>query len=246
MKRFLLLTIIMVTGLLLWSSAVYATAIVHEPGWNSFSQVSDTVTGVPGNYTYAYTVHNTSVFYDENGDENEGGDGPLIIDWELPWFGDANISNILSPDGWYWTIETIGTANASTGWDGTAAWQDLTDPWYQGSTSPFTTVTEVLHWYTTEYGGDDGFSWGKAIFPYNELDGFGFTSNYTATDSPYQASWVILPVQTGDPAFPLGGLPASPGALGQTGGGVVPEPGTILLLMTGLLALAGVTRFTRE
>lgn len=54
----------------------------------------------------------------------------------------------MSPSGWNYSIETIGVANSSTGWEGVASWQTSGDPFFAGAGSPFTTVTEVLHWYS--------------------------------------------------------------------------------------------------
>jgi len=209
-------------------------------GWTRNSQVTDAVSdNLNGTWTYNYTVHNTSA--------NDGGPDfqPFIVDWELPWFSDAGISSILSPAGWAHAIEDVGVANPTTGWGGVANWQDPADPWYAGASSPFTTVTQVLHWYRCGGNQPSAFvaaalvvgdgcseSFGDAIAPDDDLSGFSFVADYDETAAPYQASWQFQPPRTGDPAFPLGGgIPNSPMA------SAVPEPGVLGLLGLGLLLL---------
>ena len=196
------------------------------------SQVTDIVTyNGNGTWNYQFTVFNNSL--DPCGGECGGNEGAfVIVDWELPYFADANLSNISSPTGWGYAIETIGVANLSTGWDGVAAWQNPTDPWYQGPASPYTTGTEVLHWYIPTYIESVDLTY--AIFAGSNLTGFGFDSSYGPTSSPYQASWHVLPIQTGDPAFPGAGIPNSPSVQSPS---VVPEPSSIALLMIGALGL---------
>ncbi len=207
-------------------------------GWTRNSLVSDVVAdNGNGTWTYNYTVHNTSLQDDGNDFE------PFIVDWELPWFSDAGITSIMSPAGWAHAIEDVGTPNPFTGWGGVANWQDPADPWYAGAGSPFTTVSQVLHWYwcggseSVAFGaavvvdGCDG-SFGESIAPGNELSGFSFIADFDETAAPYQASWQFLPPRTGDPAFPLGGgIPNSPLV------GAVPEPAVLGLLGLGLLLL---------
>jgi hypothetical protein len=215
-----------------------ASAGAAAGGWTRSSQVTDMVTDNGGTWTYNYTVHNTSV-------EEPGGLDfePFIVDWELPWFSDAGITSILSPAGWAHAIEDVGLANPSTGWGGVANWQDPGDPWYAGASSPFTTATQVLHWYRC--GGEQpaarlaavavedgcGENSGASIAPGGELSGFSFIADYDETAAPYQASWQFQPPRTGDPAFPLGGIPNSPMV------SAVPEPGVVGLLGLGLLLL---------
>lgn len=213
-----------------------------EAGWTRSSTVTDSVVdNGGGSWTYRYQVNNTSL---QNGGPDQR---PLIVDWELPWFGDAGITNIVSPTNWAYSIETIGTANSATGWEGVAAWQTPGDPFYAGASSPFTTVTQVLHWYNTCWTNSRQDSVAgiqalaiaaceqflqDAIAPDGSLGGFGFDAIFAATAAPYQASWAFLPVRTGDPAFPLGGIPNSPGVRGQP----APEPGMLALLGAGMLA----------
>lgn len=236
-------------------SAGSVQAGVNEGGpWTQTSSVTDIVTDNGGGiWTYDYTVTNTSepFFGQPLPPEIPIVEGlPVIIDWELPWFADAGISNILSPIGWDFAIETIGVANPLTGWEGIASWQDPLDPWYAGADSPFTDVTEVLHWYSLCGASlPPGFpsdqipcSPDDVIFPGNSLSDFSFDAIFDETAAPYQASWAFLPVRTGDPAFPLGGgLPASPLTLGTTTGSV-PEPSTLWLAGAGLLAGFAATR----
>lgn len=218
-----------------------ASAGVGEVPWTRASSVIGDVTdNNDGTWTYDYTVSNDSV---EDFAYGEYGGIPIIVDWELPWFDDAGIdtSTIFSPTGWTWAIETVGVSNAFTGWEGEASWQDPNDPFYFGDDSPFTDVTQVLHWYIegqcgpeTQFEPFECNDFNQGIFPGNTLDGFGFTAAYSETDAPYQASWHLLPIQSGDPAFPLIG-PASPKALGITN--QVSEPGIIGLLGIGVLGM---------
>jgi hypothetical protein len=63
------------------------------------------------------------------------------------------------------------------------------------------------------------------------------------TGAPYQASWASwasLPVRTGDPLLPLGGIPNSP-ALNRA----IPEPGVLGLLVAALAACCAVARRRR-
>ena len=205
-------------------------------GWTRSSTVTDVVTNNGnGTWTYGYTVNNTSQFTAQGLEPNQ----PFLVDWELPWFGDAgiNTASIISPNGWAFNIETIGIANASTGWEGIASWQDPLDPFFAGAGSPFTTVTQVLHWYSECFlfrGDREGCFGGSAngILAPGSLSGFSFVAAFDETAAPYQASWAVLPVLSGDPAFPLGGIPNSPRVQVQG----VPEPSLLGLLGIGLVA----------
>lgn len=215
------------TGALLAMGAISApeAATVDPFFCDRCSHVTDIVVdNNDGTWTYNFTVWNDTTSY--------GGD-QRIRDWELPYFSDAGISavTITAPGygGWAWTIETIGIENLATGWTGTAAWQMPGDPFYAGVGSPFTTATQVLHWYTNNFAA--------AIAPQDSLGGFGFVAKFGPTAAPYQASWIDLPVRTGDPQFPGAGLPNSPSVRGTS----VPEPATATLLAFGLLILARVT-----
>ena len=214
-----------------------AEAGVSAGGFTRSSTVTDIVANNGnGTWTYNYTVNNTSQFTAQGLERT-----PLLVDWELPWFGDAgiDIASIISPNGWAVAIETIGVANAATGWEGIASWQDPSDPFFAGAGSPFTTVTQVLHWYSECFlfrGDREGCFGGSAngILAPGSLSGFSFVAAFDETDAPYQASWAVLPVRTGDPAFPLGGIPNSPRVQGLVQG--VPEPGLLGLLGIGLVA----------
>ena len=229
-SKHLLSKSIVALGMVLTSVAFQSAHANGHAGWTRSSTVDSQVTNNNnGTWTYNYVLNNTSL-------NNGGPDAqPLAIDWELPWFGDAGIdvSSILSPNGWAVNIETIGVANSSTGWEGIASWQDPSDAFYAGPASPFTTVTQVLHWYTRfdNCGGEcGGVGGGLGVFPGGSLAGFSFIASFAQTDAPYQASWAFLPVRSGDPAFPLGGIPNSP----LVGVSAVPEPETYAMMLAGL------------
>lgn len=209
------------------------------------SHVTDSVTDLGGGlFEYEYRVHNDNA----RGGGEDGYGGLAIVDWELPYFADSGITDIDSPSFWHYEIETVGVANPLTGWDGEASWQDPLDPFYEGPTSPFTTGTEVLHWFSVCWAGEgaagsvqrDIFNSGceqpgdsiDAIFPGGSLDGFSFVAAFDTTPAPYQASWEDFLIRTGDPAFPLGaGVPASPSVTG------VPETSTLALGLIGAVGL---------
>lgn len=226
-------------GTVLASSLAFAPAAhaATVAGWVRLSQVTDSVTdNLDGTWTYEFTVHNDSRGWDYLIDD--GADlvetEPYIIDWELPYFSDSGITSVQSPDGWEWSIEDIGTPDGL--WGGVADWQDPADPFYFGATSPFTTGTQVLHWYTSSDSVP-----GTMIEIGESLGGFSFVASYGPGSAPYQASWFQLPVRTGDPAFPFGGVPASPMARGP----VVPLPTSAAIGLAGL-GLGAVLRLLRR
>jgi len=214
------------------------------------SHVEDSVVdNGDGTFTYFYEVFNDSEPAVIEPSETGGLFGPnleeiepqpdvefIIRDWELPYFSDSgiDISQIDSPDGWSVSIETIGVENAATGWEGVANWQDPDDPFYFGDTSPFSHHTQVIHWYMNDI--EDVIDPAFGIYPLNSRSGFSLVASYDQTDAPYQASWFELPVQTGDPAFPFGGVPGSPMATR-----IIPEPTSMALLGLGAIGLVGRT-----
>jgi hypothetical protein len=220
------------------------------PQWTRSSKVETAVSdNGNGTFTYEYTVFNTSMDVSfiptANGNGELFPNEPVIVDWELPYFDDAgfDLSDVLSPAGWAANIETVGVANTDTGWAGTASWQDPSDPFYFGEDSPFTTATQVLHWYSecwvsfglngigsaspAAVGCEDPLQ--DAIGAGDTLSDFSLTAIFDETDAPYQASWELREVQSGDPPFPMG-LVASPKALGIT---AAPAPATLALLLLG-------------
>lgn len=223
-----------------------------------------------GDWVYRYRVCNTTDPYYAGLGNN------VIVDWELPWFDDGRITDIVTPFGWNWSIEEVGVQNFATGWgtedtdgdgdvdsdDAVPAWSLDGDPWKDifdlaydvagGGTNPFTNVEKVLHFYTEAFQAQTFAAVVEEreecglIFEGENCAGFGFTSPYDAGDAPYQASWQFLPVRTGDPLFPLG----------QTGGGIpnspsvrqaaIPEPATSALIGAGLLSVAALRRRRRK
>lgn len=203
--------------------------------------LSDTFASGPS-FSYNFTVCNLSDGGFFGGDEQRFADA--IRDWELPWDPNAGVENIRTPDGWSWQIETVNEPNDLTGWNGVIEWQDPNDPFYDDR---YADHTQVLHFYT----GCGGFevaarsqitsnddapnclnlrnAW---IFPNGDsLDGFGFDAPVGPTDAPYQASWVELPVNTGDPDNPGAGVPSNFFAATP-----IPEPSGLALMSLALLA----------
>ena len=150
-----------------------AAIIVPENTWVRASSVTDDVTdNGDGTWLYEFTVHNDSRPATNVDPMEDWVDGrPVIYDWELPYFPDAEISDVMSPDYWAAVVETIGSPNGGTGWQGVASWQDPSDPFYAGPTSPFTTADKVLHWYNNGFGEVP-----NLIEPGEWLSGFEFTS----------------------------------------------------------------------
>lgn len=264
MKRTLHVSVAALFGALGLSATAFATPSPSDcpsQGGSQTSAVPSTVTDIGGgNFLYEFLVCNTSE--QQFDPQSERPIQNVIRDWELPFFGttldgtDASkITNVTVPEGWNFGIEEIGVVNEATGWDGVAAWQEDGDPWkdfFDGlfgsaANNPYNDVTHVLHFYTgfCEGGFEGGCFGGNFIFEGNSLGDFAFESPFGSFNAPYQASWLELPVRTGDPDFPLAGptndiietaCAATNDNCGRTT--TVPEPGSLMLLGAGLGALA--------
>ncbi len=139
-----------------------------------------------GSWSYQYTVS-----YD-----GFGSDGDALVSFDIPYFSDAGITAVTAPAGWSWSFESVGAPDGTSGWGGTALWQDPADPNFQGAASPFTTGGQVLHWYAA--AGGIGLGGG--------LGGFGYEASYPGTKAPHQLEFSTLfggdLLVTGDPLIP--------------------------------------------
>jgi len=231
--RFLVVTSFVAVGMTL---SAPASALVGFSNITA-SHVVDAATDLGnGTWRYDYTVYNDATCVGFCLD-TVGGlpiNVPDVVSWDLPWANDASIplASITSPTGWAYSIETVGVANAATGWGGVAQWQDPADPNYQGAGSGFNSLTQVLHWYDASgtHPVLDADSAGPSF-----LAGFGFTSVYGPTYAPYQAAYVgtLSALSTGDPVFPNAPSVAP-----------VPEPSAWVLLLLGL-GMVGLVRVRR-
>lgn len=191
--------------------------------------LSNTFNNGDGTFSYNFTVCNTS-------STTEYG-GPFIVDWEVPYDPSVGIilESITSPEGWSYAIETIGSPNAATGWNGIAAWQIPNNPDdplnMYGAFPAFRSHTQVLHWFTcqeTSGGCND-------IDPGDSLPDFGFLAPIGPVAGPYQASWADREIRAGDPDLPGGfGIPFRTTS--------VPEPSGLALFALGLGAFMAARR----
>lgn len=171
-----------------------------------------------GKYLYQFRVCNTAPEFESS---------LSIRDWEIAWFGAADmgvdLNTLRLPEGWGGEIESKGTTNEGTGWEGVIQWQQAGDPFkiffdnFYGANNPFNDHDDVLHFFTGEFVETDGIleysASGDEIDPGREQDGFSFISIYDSNNAPYQTSWVTVPVNTGDPQNPTppaGAFPNSP------------------------------------
>jgi hypothetical protein len=234
-------------SLVLCSMGAMATRVSHVE--------SNTVNNGDGSYTYNFTVFNDSHPFTGAGcgEANRLGTAAVIdpndcllhriTEWSMPYFSDSAISNFQSPTtlfsnepipSWAVGIETIGVANNVTGYTGeTPTWQIPGDPFYFGATSPFSSATQILRWYTIDICGDGCF---RLLGPGESLSGFSFDSTFAATAAPYDAGWRDEMLRSGDPDFPVGAIPNSPSVNAPDNG--VPTPAPFVLLGLGLVVAA--------
>lgn len=217
-----------------------------QTGQPQTSQVLSNTQALGNNlFSYNFTVCNTSGGYDSI--EMIMTEGQLIRDWELPLIpGLINPNSIVAPANWAVSIETIGVANGSTGWEGVAEWRN------QNQWNAFDNITQVIHWYTGECFRGEFCSNGSPIQPgdqYGLLDPmtnaglrFGFDASTGPGAAPYQASWIDFPPRTGDPDDPVQNLLPIGTPINN-----VPEPNGLALFAIALGALmAGRRRRTTQ
>lgn len=211
------------------SQSAVAVTVNLCPGQTTGPERSSVVPSfvIPGSpNTYVFGVCNTSA------SGSEGQTEFLLRDWELPYDAAGGIANLTAPMGWGAAIETIGSPNNFTGWDGvTPTWFNPTDPFYDPR---YLGLTQVIHFYTCgNQSCQDATAFGAPLFPGEGLAGFSFTSPFGLTNAPYQASWIEFLARSGDPAFPNPGGPNTPGLLAVN----MPEPGSLALFAVALGAL---------
>lgn len=172
------------------------------------TSVSTVMTQQNNEWSYLYTVTNTTTCFGSSTCVGTllglpfSGYWTNVTHFYLPYFSDAGITNILSPNGWQYQIDQQDLFNLGQG-------------------------AATLHWFTNDtYQG---------IEMGNQLNGFGFTADYSAAKAPYQTVLRNSMNFIGDPP-----IPASPSAIaaGLPLIATVPLPSTILLLATGLTGLA--------
>lgn len=236
------------------SQAAVTSACPGQTDQERTSVVLDSAVDNGGSYSYSYTVCNTSTSdYDPVS---------LLRDWELPFDGvgqddgfgsnqeilvnNASITNIVTPEGWTWSIEKRDVPNFDTGWDGIIDWQDAasvppgSEFYFDGQ---FLDHEYVLHFYTIAFEFQEViFQSGFEIDEGDFLMGFGFDSPIGPGAAPYQASWLNALPRTGDPQFPLaGGLPNTFSTTPN-----IPEPGTLGLFAGGIGAAVAMRRRRRK
>lgn len=201
----------------LLSPAADAATVVAPP---YSSRVDGTVIFSAGQYTYNFQVFNTTA---------TPATGPLIVDWELPFFSlnDLQLASIQSPTGW--TYDILNSWSYDTGNDPVLAGNPGI---YGPDPEKFETAPYILHWYTSNLA--------NGIAPGNSLAGFSFLSTYNSLDAPYLSSWDGFPPITGDPPSPETAFatPDSP-ARQNWRGPAVPEPSTMAMFAGLGLSLAG-------
>ncbi len=200
-------TILLASMMALASTDASALCFVAYP------TISSTVTPTgSGSYDYGYSVgaaHGSCVAY--------YGTAPYVLEaFELPYFADAGITAIQSPEGWSAAILDVDTFNLGNGAE-TLVWTASAGYGIQPVDSSYT---------------GDGVP---------SLPGFGYTADYGSAESPsgvkvhsFQDPWIVDPALPASPtALAAGLLPASFPSLSAA-----PEPSSALALLAGLAFLA--------
>jgi len=146
-------------------------------------------------------------------------DGVRIVEFDLPYFEDAQLSAIHAPSGWAWKVDSVDSFSLGNG-------------------------AQTLVWYATAInfgiaGTTSDFFPGTPLPPGDTLLGFSFDAPFAPVKAPYKVSFKSMGDWSGDPALP--GSPAAVAAGLNVGLPVssVPEPTGLALLATGLLLLIG-------
>ena len=186
---------------------------------------SVTSTATPSIWNYTYSITNSATWITYRSDQDKA---PLQH-FNIPYFDDAGITNITSPDGWSYRIND----NNNFGLTG----------------------AKTLEWYASVRldipfcvgNGNTGCIL-SGIDPGSMVSGFGFDGAFGPAKAPYEATFaqVTSPYTFFDRGDPP--IPASPDALnaGLQPQSTVPEPGTLALIFSGFCAIGLLARIKRR
>ena len=188
------------------------------------ASVSDTLGGAVGSYTYQYTLTNQATCVRSCSDTYLGESalqlGELVT-FDVPYFGDSNITAITSPAGWTAKVEDLNQFNLEGA---------MTLRWSASFSSRAAT--------SGPFAGQV-FAYPNGLPIDQSLGGFGYTSTYAPGKGPFQVTSWSGGSFVGDPAVPLSPSAVNAGLL------PVPEPASAALLLAGLAGVLAVAKQRR-